>query len=252
MEFALPETWILGAASTYFIDITEPIKGSRVYIPRKYYTTFLGKIHTHPYLMFQIKTTINNNDPREIVVCLSGSHNYDSNLIIVPDWILEYLNLTNETSCVVRFLTEFIPEPVRHIDCSIEMTKQFYDDLGFDIRTAVEGELSDLQVLTTNMPFEFNLPEIDAQISGKINGLRTIDWEIIYGYVEPNSEVSVNFIFLPDLNSAPAVSAPAVSAPAVSAPAVLAAQEQLTAQERSRLVRESWLKRLQYSSSSNS
>lgn len=238
MEFALPETWILGASSNYFIDTLEPIKGPRICVPRKYYTTFVGKIHTHPYLMFQIKT-----QEKDLTVCLSGSHQEDSQTIIVPDWILEYLGLVHGEQCTLRFLTETLPEPVRHIECSVEITKQFCEDLGIDIRFAVETELSDLQILTTSMPFKINLREIDTQISGKILGLRATEWEIECGYVEPDSEVSVNFTFL-EGDAAPEPTLEPITMPEPLPQPQLPPQPQLSAQERARLIRESWLKQL--------
>ena len=247
MDFSLPETWVLGATSEYFVDTTEKIKGTRVFVPRKYFTTFMNKIHSYPYLMFKIQAIGTEHGFGEIIVCLAGGHQEDSNVIIVPDWIISYIGASNGGLCTIKFLTETCPEPVRHIECSIEITRQFQEDLGIDIRTAVENELSDLQLLTEEMPFEFSLPELDTQISGKIIGLKTNDSDIFSGYIEPNSEVSVNFIFLPD--SVPVVPPKPVAVfqpelqPELQPKLQPEPQPQpLTAEQRSKLVRESWIK----------
>lgn len=256
MEFALPQVWILKAVD--YDDDFELCKGSRILVPRKYYSSILGRIRTSPYLIFNLKCFDNE---KEITVSIAAPHNKDENVLIVPTWILEYLDATDNNVCNIIFQSEHTQiQPITQIMCHVEMTKQFQEDLELDIRSAVEHVLEDMEILNANMPFQINLPEIDTYVNCKIMYISSEDGiEFSSGYVKPNSDVSVEFTFIPEefippMRSLPQLNQPPQPPQPPQLPPQLPPQppqppqplqSSLSSEERTRLIRESWLKRLE-------
>lgn len=271
MELTLPETWKVCPVSKIVCGFYENNTGNGVLVPRKYYSTFVDKIKTKPYLLFKIISNNSEDGLGEQIVTLAGGHNETGNVIIVPNWMYMELFSSYDSSYVVEFNGSLLDiEPISTINCSLEMT----NELNLDVRSAVEKTLNDYHIIYVGMPFVFTLDVwgISIDIQGRVISLSAKDYEILNGFVGQDSEVSVEFTFIKTSEPRPNTPMPTleneihnnsnndsninnitninnnlqqnqVTNVCVTQEQLNTARQEKSREERQRLIRESWIRR---------
>jgi len=225
----------LSLCSPEFINFSST---DNIIVHRTLYSDLMSKILTQPYYIVKISRFENS---KNIIACLGGVHGDNPEDVYVPDWLYRNLldyhgDMNEELYCQLEYNTQDLLtiEPVH--SCKIKVN--IAENIDVDLRTAIEISLTERRILKVGDVFEFRIVELGNIIEeGEILELKNISGDFIdFAYVGMNSEVSL------ELETVPAPEPEPEPVPEPEPEPVPASEQQLSSEERRRIIRESWLK----------
>jgi hypothetical protein len=218
-----------------------------IIIPSYYLNNLINNFNDNETLLVTI-TNIDNNT--HYTVAIGSPHNEDRTIVFIPQWILEILGISDDSDTLIRIEkadTNILP-------VATNITIRPLDPVAFDIDiiNCFERAMMNLHTVREGITIPVFVPEItdDYVIFASIE---KVEPHILSRII--SSEVNVEFInefkdIVPLSSTPPLLPTPlpnelSETDTTVEEVPVAPAVQELSNEERRRLVRESWIKRYQ-------
>jgi hypothetical protein len=190
---------------------------------------------------------INTHTNQHYLVTIGSSHNYDKNIIFLPQWILELIGCTGCCDSVIKI------EKAKMDDILIasKIIIKPLDPIAFEINTLelFEKALMNIHSIKENIIIPILVPQLgnNYSIFAHIEKVEPMSMSRI-----SNGEVDVEFIndfISTGLDSNPVITPnttydiPQILPPTVSTNQNISPIDEITSEERRTMIRDSWLKR---------
>jgi hypothetical protein len=203
-----------------------------IIIPAYYLNILMDRFEDDEKLYINV---VNVDTEQSYLVVIGSPHSYDKNTIFAPQWILDIIGCSEQNDSIVKLQkAEILP-------CATKITIKPLDPMAFEIDTVAcfEKAFMNLHSITEGITVPITVPELG-------------DNYVLFAHIEKvepettsliiEGEVNVDFINefappIPDIQPQVPTEANPVIEPQVQ-------EEPLSVEERRRLIRESWAKRI--------
>jgi hypothetical protein len=213
-----------------------------IILPSFYLTNLINSYNDTEALFVNI---INIESKESAIVSIGKSHNYDKNIVYVPEWILDLIGCSNNTDSLIKIKKADISD----IPNANKIVIRPLDPIAFEIDTLMcfERALKNLHSIKEGITIPISVPELgnDYIMFAHIEKIEPeslcrivegdIDVEFINEFNTTQNLETNNKIIIPSLENKDEVKDEVKEE----------IKEEINLEERRREIRESWIKRFQ-------